>query len=89
MQIQIRQSSLLLPFPEARSYYDSTSAIELWLSVPRLLGVWLLDIATDIVKSKIQRYVNEFLQNYLLTSLGVPNPISGGLHNNSKSVETK
>jgi hypothetical protein len=27
------------PIPEARYYSDSTSAIELWLSVPRLLGV--------------------------------------------------
>jgi hypothetical protein len=30
-----------LPIPEARSNYDSTSAIELWLSVPRSLEVWL------------------------------------------------
>ena len=29
------------PIPEARSNYVSTPAIELWLSAPRLLGVWL------------------------------------------------
>jgi len=32
---------LLKPVPEASSNYDSTSVIELWLSVPRSLGVWL------------------------------------------------
>ena len=31
-------------FPEARSNYDPTAAIELWLSVPRLLGGWLCRI---------------------------------------------
>jgi hypothetical protein len=45
-------------FPEARSNYDSASAIELWLSVPRSLEVWLFDIPTPILKSKIERYVN-------------------------------
>ena len=44
------QSSLLFnqPIPEARSNYDSTSAIELWLSVPRLLGVWLCRLDSNL-----------------------------------------
>jgi hypothetical protein len=36
------------PFPKARYYSDSPSAIELWLSVPRSLGVWLYRITMFI-----------------------------------------
>ena len=41
MNIHLAVQPSIKPVPEARYYSDSTSAIELWLSVPRLLGVWL------------------------------------------------
>jgi hypothetical protein len=40
MNIHSAVQPSIKPLPKARSYYESTSVIELWLSVPRLLGVW-------------------------------------------------
>jgi hypothetical protein len=48
MNIHSAVQPSILPIPEARSNYDSTSAIELWLSVPRLLGVWLCRLYISI-----------------------------------------
>ena len=74
----LRQSSLLLkPFPKARYYSDSTSAIELWLSVPRLLGVWLchthifLIINTSFMMKKKQ-YGTMYTQKFQKHNRGIP-----------------
>jgi len=48
MNIHSAVQPSIKPIPEARYYSDSTSEIELWLSVPRLLGVWLFVVLTCI-----------------------------------------
>ena len=60
------------PIPEASSNCDSTSIIELWLSVPRLLGVWLcrvlfiLQVTNTSKEGKNNRGNSDFvLQNCL------------------------
>jgi hypothetical protein len=42
-----------IPIPESGCNYDSASAIERWLSVPRSLGVWLFRI-TLLISTKQQ-----------------------------------
>ena len=54
------------PITEASSNYNSTSAIELWLSVPRLLGVWLCRYILIIIhKPKIKKN-NRGIPDFLL-----------------------